>query len=189
MSLLRAIVTTCVGFYAAFALHHLLVVPVERLAFGDIVEQASLAYFPAGIALLCFYLWRYQMIPGLMLGKLLTDVAYNSRAYESLTLTVVAPLLTSLALPLVYAMFRRGGWDTLDMGSGRTSWLGLLVLVFVSSLISGYTYAVLKSYYLGLSDISLLLIPRYAIGDTVGAFVVMLVAMFTFRLMRLNRAL
>lgn len=162
------------------------VTPVQSLALPETTIFASFVYLPHGVRVLATWAFRWQAVPALIVGSVLSNFLFTPvevREYlESAVLPSIA--LGSLAALVAFELARFLGKNVYAGRTPKIRWTGLLLVGGIASVVNSAGQTFVYSGLIGFERLGLVLVT-YAIGDLVGLFVCMTVLMLIFRWVRL----
>lgn len=157
---------------------------LQDFGFQQNSQIASLAFLPHGWRIISFFLFRFQGIPGLLLGH----VATNALFFDNFATDPMIGITTSMAsvaiLPLAYVLIRKLGRDLLATRPEYpvVPFTNLLALGAIATLLNGVAVQSVISLLTG-NPVRWDLVQLYMTGDLVGMllFVGALIAFFRFQ--------
>lgn len=169
------------AYLVLFAIQTSLIVPIEAELLGQQAYVASYLFLPAGLKLLSYYLFRYRALPSLIIGTYVAHtLMYQSGEGHELA-ALVGSITSAMALPVLHEIAKVVGVDLFrDYRMQPPHWTHLLIISASAALISGvgfvFSWSLIEPGFVGLN-----LVPRFMIGDTLGAFAFLLITMFIAR--------
>lgn len=174
------------AYVVLFALHRHLITPIETLLIGDQAMIASLMFLPAGIKLISYYLFRFKCLPSLVAGIFVAHaLMYQSDEGHALA-ALVGAMTSAAALPMLHFIASTLRIDLFrDYRLRPAHWTHLLGISGAAAVLSGmgfvFSWRLIDPTY---ADYSV--IPVFVVGDTIGAFVLMFIAMLALKARRLS---
>ncbi len=161
--------------------------PIQSRLFEDVTVFASLLYLPHGVRVISTWIWRWQAIPGLILGALIAELLFTDASIVAMLEPVLLEsiLVGALSAYIAFEALRLAGEDIYAGRNLRLQWTHLLVIGIVSSLVNSIGQSIVFGGFV-MPDDAFLVVLFYAIGDIFGLLAVMLLAVLAFR--RLERS-
>lgn len=168
-------------YLCVFALHTWIVLPLEIAIRGPAAAYASLMFLPAGVKLLSYYLCREKSLVSLFIGIFVAHAWLYQSGTGAIEGALIGAAVSALSLPVIYHAAQSLGLDIFrDYRIQPAHWLHLLIVALMAALINGV--GLIASWWIiDGQPMQLSALPNFALGDTLGAFVFLLLAMFAFR--------
>ncbi len=156
--------------------------PIQSRLFEDVTVFASLLYLPHGLRVISTWIWRWQAIPGLILGALLAEFLYTDASIVAMLQPVLIEsiLVGALSAYVAFEALRFAGENAYAGQNLRLQWTHLLVIGVVSSLVNSIGQSIVFGGFV-MPDDAFLVLLFYAIGDIFGLVAIMLLAVAAFR--------
>ena len=158
---------------AAFEVQRYVIYPVESLLNFEITQYASMAYLPAGVIFLSFYLLRWWFLPVILIGR--TYISLQLGPIDLILEMVMFNLIVALLYPLWLYLLNNANWDVFgDVDKNQLTITGAMIFALLLSFSTGILSAINKTVSGVVPlDQALQYTLHFIVGDTIGTGVIL----------------
>lgn len=188
--MLNSFVNLCVialAFVAAYGIVAMFFTPIQTIFLPEITAYASLMFLPHGVRILSTMYFGWKAVLPLTVGSWASGLIFTPDRVSYLPdFLVLASLFVGATCPFVsfefFKLFGKNYYFT--PRSQATHWKQLIVVGLLASVLNSLGQVVVHSDYIDPSAF-IRVAATYAVGDTIGLIVMMLLLMLFFRWVRI----
>ena len=179
----KLVLMLIISVLVAFEIQRHIIYPVESLLNFEITQYASMAYLPAGVIFLSFYLLRWWFLPVILIGR--TYISLQLGPIDLILEMVMFNLIVALLYPLWLYLLNNANWDVFgDFDKNQLTITGAMIFALLLSFSTGILSAINKTVSGVVPlDQALQYTLHFIVGDTIGTGIILFLF---YQLLKLN---
>ncbi len=179
----KLVLMLIISVLVAFEVQRHIIYPVESLLNFEITQYASMAYLPAGVIFLSFYLLRWWFLPVILIGR--TYISLQLGPIDLILEMVMFNLIVALLYPLWLYLLNNANWDVFgDFDKNQLTITGAMIFALLLSFSTGILSAINKTVSGVVPlDQALQYTLHFIVGDTIGTGIILFLF---YQLLKLN---